>query len=85
MPCVSGLARRVNDTPGSGCRADCLHRADVEAYRETKVLADEVRKIDRERATNGHPAEGAEYDQDHPPFTFRQWLTGRRRREDSKP
>lgn len=82
MPCVAGLARRTNDEPGTGCRADCLHRALVERYRELKDAEAEVRKLQREAATNGH--RGTERDQweaAHPQLTFQQYLEDNRRKD----
>lgn len=80
MPCQPKMpVRDAADTPFSGCRADCLHRAFVLQYREQKVLADEVRKVARENATGGHKSEGEEWDAAHPPFTFRRALEDNRR------
>lgn len=85
MPCVKRLAVRVADQPGTGCRHDCLHRANVEAYREAKTLADEVRALAREDAVAGGRSdgtEGREFDARHPPLLFKHWLQdGRRPRE----
>lgn len=80
--CLPGMPRRVDETPGTGCRHDCLHRRMVEDYRETKVLADEVRKIAREAACGGGRSDGEEgrdFDRAHPTFTFKQYLTDHRK------
>lgn len=80
MPCFPGMPERdTANTPFSGCRPDCLHRAFVLAYREQKILADEVRKIAREKATGGHKSEGEEWDAQHPPFTYHRALIDNRR------
>lgn len=79
MPCVAGLARRQDDTPGTGCRHDCLHRALVERYRDLKATEAEVRKLAREEATNGHRGtERAEWEATHPQLTFQQYLRDNR-------
>ena len=79
MPCVAGLARRQDDTPGTGCRADCLHRALVERYRDLKATEAELRKLARENATNGQRGtERAEWEATHPQLTFQQYLRDNR-------
>lgn len=77
MPCVAGLARRQDDTPGTGCRPDCLHRAKVQAYRDLKAAEAEVRKLAREAvagATKPGSAEREEWEAAHPQLTFQQYL-----------
>lgn len=85
MPCVAGLARRQDDTPGTGCRHDCLHRALVERYRDLKGTEAEVRKLQREEATNGQRgSERAEWEATHPQLTFQQYLLDNRHRGDEE-
>lgn len=84
--CHPGMPQRVNDEPGTGCRADCLHRAMVERYRELKAAEAECRLRDREAATNGHNgSERAEWEATHPQLTFQQYLLDNRRTEESAP
>ena len=81
--CQTGMPRRVDDQPGSGCRHDCLHRAMVETYRQLKADSDHARFLAREYDTIGHATEAAEWDATHrPPLTLKQFLIDNRRRED---
>lgn len=66
MPCVRKMAERVDDRPGTGCRADCLHRRYVEGYRERRALDQEARKLAREAAGAIFPAEAAAWEAAHP-------------------
>jgi hypothetical protein len=81
MPCVKQMPKRQDDQPGSGCRADCLHRAMVKSYRATKSEADQVRKIEREDACNGYATEGAEWDAEHPSWGFHEFLISNRQKD----
>lgn len=82
MPCVAGLARRQDDTPGTGCRADCLHRKLVLAYRDLKDAEAEVRLHAMEAATNGHRGtERAQWEAANPQLTFQQYLRDQRRED----
>jgi hypothetical protein len=76
---VAGLARRQDDTPGTGCRHDCLHRALVQRYRELKDTEAEVRKLAREEATNGQRGtERAEWEAANRQLTFHDYLLDNR-------
>jgi hypothetical protein len=72
-----GMPVRTSE-PGTGCRRDCLHRAMVGEYRQVKAAADEARKLERDYATVGYATEGAEWDADRPPLTFKDFLISRR-------
>jgi hypothetical protein len=70
MPCSPGMTK---------CRLDCLHRAMVREYRETKTTHDEHRKIERELATHGFPTEDAGWAGENPGWGLRDFLISRRR------
>lgn len=80
--CRPGMPKRQDDRPGSGCRADCLHRALIAEYREAKAASDEARKLKREAATGGYGTEGAEWDAANPAWTFRDFLRSRAQLDD---
>jgi hypothetical protein len=57
MPCSPNLALRRGDIPGTGCKADCLHRRFVLDY----VSARDEQARRAEDATGGWDTEVAEY------------------------
>lgn len=57
---------RVDDTPGSGCRADCLHRAAVVGFRQERAAWEEWAKGAREEARYTDLDEGASWDARNP-------------------
>lgn len=76
--CRRGMPVRQDDRPGTGCRADCLHRYSVQDYR----LARHAQQAQLEQVTALYPAEVAEWKATHPMITFRGWLEGHRRPEE---
>jgi hypothetical protein len=55
------------------CRFSCGHRQLVEEF----YAAAEAHGLERELVTHGYSTEGAEYDSEVQPLTFRRWLEGR--------
>lgn len=76
--CRPGLTVRDVPPGAPGCRSGCLHRSLVEEYRDAKILSDEARKLQRERETGGFPSEAAEWDKNHPAWTFKDFLISRK-------
>lgn len=70
MPCAKGMPVRVDDKPGTGCHASCLHRRSVTDY----YLARIAYERQREDVTLGYATETDEYHRDVGSFTFRDWL-----------
>ena len=70
--CTPAMRRRPD---GQGCRVGCLHRANVEDYRDARHAWEEA----REHGDNLR-LEDDDYAAQHPPPTFWGWLTGRVRR-----
>jgi hypothetical protein len=61
MPCTPRM---------TGCKAACLHRAKVQAYREERIRQeDEAREL-----ANGWDTEEQEYLADHPLITYKEYL-----------
>jgi hypothetical protein len=67
--CAKGMPLR------GACRRDCLHRQLVLDYRDARTAWEHQ----REEGDNMR-MEDDEYRQQHPPPTFRAWLTAARRR-----
>ena len=76
--CWPGLTVRDDARGVPGCRSGCLHRSLVEEYRDAKILSDEARKLQRERETGNFPSEAADWDKQHPAWTFKDFLISRK-------
>ena len=74
MPCARGM-RMSTGTPGSGCKASCLHRRLVEEFR----LERHAWELLLEAAANGHATEEAEFRASSPPPMFKDRLIASRR------
>lgn len=74
MPCARGM-RVATGTPGSGCKASCLHRQLVEEFR----LERHAWELLLEGAANGHATEEAEFRAEYPPPMFKDRLIANRR------
>jgi hypothetical protein len=74
VPCARGM-RVATGTPGSGCKASCLHRQLVEEFR----LERHAWELQLEEAANGHATEAAEFRAEHPPPMFKDRLIANRR------
>jgi hypothetical protein len=76
--CRLGMPVQVDDRPGTGCRADCLHRAFVEQARDLIALDREQRNAELEEARWSDLDEGAERARKRPAITLKSILLDRR-------
>ncbi|MCZ4498523.1 MAG: hypothetical protein JWQ74_1076 [Marmoricola sp.] len=74
MPCARGM-RVATGTPGSGCKASCLHRQMVEEHR----IERHAWELLLEAAANGHETEAEEFRAQYPGPTLRARLMANRR------
>jgi hypothetical protein len=74
VPCAKGM-RVATGTPGSGCKASCLHRQLVEEYRLERHAWEEQ----LEAAAMGYGTEEADFRSSHPPPMFKDRLIASKR------